>query len=164
MFSKNLRNFSIFQNGLTLIELIFSLALLSIVFYFGIAISNSLVGHRFIRNYEIAISLAAQVIEAVRVARFKEIGANKDGRKDTLLYDYNSAAQPYDTIEGEGIVPIIKVGNQEFKREVSIYDAPSLIDGVPSSLKVVKVLITWKPPNENSTAIFEVVTTQADLR
>jgi len=150
------------RTGFTFIETLVAVFLLSMVFVMGWAISNSFLGVKKTRNYETAVSLANQAIEAVRAARFREIGKNKDARKDTLLADFNSAGNVYDGEKGEGFIPVIKVGGTEFRREISVTDCPSLIDGLPSGLKLIRVTIQWKASEDGYPMIFEAVTTHAD--
>ncbi len=150
------------QKGLTFVEILVSMSLMTLVFIIGWSISNSFLGVRKTRNYEIAISLANQAIEAIRASRFREIGKSRDGRKDTLLADFSSSGNTFDGDTGEGFVPILKVGNIEFKREIQVTDCPSLIDGFPPVLKLVRVIISWKAPEDGSPLVFEVVTTHAD--
>ncbi len=149
--------------GVTFVEILVAAALLAMVFAIGWTISSSLLGVRKVRDYEVAVALATQAIEAVRAARHRELGADKDGRKDSLLYDFNNLGQPFDDEAGEGFVPVVKVGPVEFKREISITDCPSLLDGLPSGCKFVRVTIRWKAQEDGAPMVFEAATTHADV-
>lgn len=148
--------------GLSFVELIVAASLMGLIFTIGWTISNSLVGVRKVRNYETAIALAMQALEAVRAARFREIGAERDGRKDTLLADFMSSKNPYDSDKGEGFTPLVKVGNTEFRRDLRIVDCPSKLKGFASRLKLVQVRVTWKAPEDGAPVTFEAATTIAD--
>jgi len=150
------------KSGTTFIEIMVAVALMAVLFQIGWAISNSFLGVKKVRNYEIAVALANQAIEAARAARFRELGSDKDGRKDTLLSDFSNSAGVYDGEKGEGFVPIIKVGDIEFKREVHILDAPSLLKGMESGLKLIRVLVFWKAPEDGLPMVFEAVSTIAE--
>ncbi len=144
-----------------MVELTVAAALMTVLFLIGWTISNSFVGVRKTRDFETAVALAAQAVEAVRAARFQQIGASKDIRRDTLMEDFNSEREVYDS--NEGFAPVVKIGRTEFKRELSVTDCPSKIDGVPSGLKVVRVVVTWRATEDGTPLTFETVTTQADL-
>lgn len=150
------------RRGFTLVEIMVAASLMSIIFVFGWAISNSFLGIRKVRNYEVAVSIAYQALDAIRAARFRELGADRDGRKDTLLADFQNPNNMFDGEKGEGFIPVVTVRDVEFKRQVFISDCPSNIDGVASGLKLIRILITWKAPEDGSAMTFEVVTTQAD--
>lgn len=149
--------------GLTFVEILVATLLLAMVFAIGWTISSAFLGVRKVRDYEVAVALATQAIEAVRAARHRELGSDKDGRKDTLLADFSSAGQPFDDEAGEGFVPVVKVGAVEFKREIFISDAPSLLEPLPSGLKVIRVVISWKAVEDGAPVVFEAVTAHADL-
>lgn len=144
-----------------MVELTVAAALMTVLFLIGWTISNSFVGVRKTRDFETAVALAAQTVEAVRAARFQQIGATKDIRRDTLVGDFNSEREVYDA--NEGFIPIVKVGRTEFKRELSVTDCPSKIGGIPSGLKVIRVVVSWRATEDGTPLTFEAVTTQADL-
>lgn len=144
-----------------MVELTIAAALMTVLFIMGWSISNSFVGVRKTRDFETAVALTAQAVEAVRTARFQQIGASRDMRGDTLASDFNSGREPYDA--NEGFIPVVKIGPTEFKREVTVTDCPSKINGVPSGLKVIRVLVTWRASEDGTPLTFETVTTQADL-
>ena len=148
--------------GLTLVEILVAMGLMTIVFIIGWTVSNSFVGVRRVRNFEAAIMMANQAIEAVRAARFREIGSDDGSRKDTLLADFSSAKNPFDGQSGEGFVPIISVGGVEFRREVSVKDLSSDLSGFDAGVKLVRVLISWKSPDDGMPMTFEAVTAHAD--
>jgi len=144
-----------------MVELTVAAALMTVLFLIGWTISNSFVGVRKTRDFETAVALAAQAVEGVRAARFRQIGAARELRKDTLVADFNSDRETYDAYEG--FFPAVKIGSTEFKREVSVTDCPSKINGVPSGLKLIRVVVTWRASEDNIPITFETVTTQADL-
>ncbi|MFZ2958429.1 MAG: hypothetical protein WA705_16200 [Candidatus Ozemobacteraceae bacterium] len=151
-----------FRNGLTFAEILVAAALMSLLFVIGWSMSHSLIGVKKVRNYEIAVMLATQALEAVRAARFREIGSDRDGRKDTLLADFSSSQNVFDGEKGEGFVPLVKIGDVEFRRELHILDCPSKIEGFASVLKLVQVRVTWKAPEDGTSLVFEAATTVAD--
>lgn len=144
-----------------MVELTVAASLMTVLFLIGWSISNSFVGVRKTRDFETAVALTAQAVEAVRAARFQQIGASRDIRRDTLVADFDSEREPYDS--NEGFIPVVKIGATEFKREVTITDCPSKIPGVPSGLKLIRVLVTWRASEDGTPLTFETVTTQADL-
>ncbi|MBI3039818.1 hypothetical protein HYY75_12365 [bacterium] len=145
--------------GTTLIEIVLSISLMTFLFLIGWAISNSFQSIKKVRSYEVAVSLATQAMEAARAARFREIGADKDGRKDTLKADFLSSNNLFDVENGEGFVPVVKVGGIEYKRDVSVIDAPSMIDGFSSELKLFRVIVKWKAQEDGAPMVFEAVST-----
>lgn len=136
--------------------------LMSILFAVGWAISNSFLGIKKIRNFELAISLANQAMEAARSARFRELGAQKDGRKDTLLHDFSSSNGVFDGEKCEGFVPVVTISGIEFKREVTIVNVPSKLEGLPSGLKLIRVLVSWRAPEDGTPLTFETASTVAE--
>lgn len=148
--------------GTTFIELLLAMALMGILFAVGMAISNSFQGVKKVREHELAVALAYQAFEAARAARFREIGSPKDGRKDTLISDFSSNGNVFDGEKGEGFVPLVKIGNIEFKREVQVLDAPSLLDGMSAGLKLIRVIVQWKAPDDGTPLTFEAVSTIAE--
>ena len=148
--------------GMTFVEVLVAMSLMTLLFIIGLAVSNSFTGVKKVRNFETAISLANQALEAVRAARFREIGSDKEPRKDTLISDFHSSNNPYDVPNGEGFVPVVRVGSLEFKRTLKITDCPSMIDGVSSGLKLVNVSVTWRAPEDGEQLIYEAATTVSD--
>ncbi|MBF0498505.1 MAG: hypothetical protein HQM09_00095 [Candidatus Riflebacteria bacterium] len=151
-----------FRAGMSFIEILVAFSLMSLLFVIGWSISNSLIGVKKVRNYEMAIALATQALEAVRAARFREIGSDRENSKDTLITDFSSSQNVFDGEKGEGFVPLVKVGDIEFQRELHIQDCPSMIEGFPSVLKLVQVRVTWKAPEDDTGLTFEAGTTVAD--
>lgn len=150
------------QIGLTLVEILVAMLLMGVVFLIGWTVSNSFVGVRRVRNFETAIMLANQTIEAVRTARFRDIGEDGSSRKDTLLADFSSAKSPFDGAAGEGFVPVATVNGVEFRRDVSVKNLKSKIPDMEAGVKLVRVLISWKSSDDGMPTQFEVVTTHAD--
>ncbi len=144
-----------------MVELTVAASLMTVLFIIGWTIANSFVGVRKTRDFETAVALAAQTVEAVRAARFQQIGSSKDIRRDTLVGDFNSGREVYDS--NEGFIPVVKIGRTEFKREITVADCPSKIGGVPSGLKVIRILVSWRATEDGTPLTFETVTTQADL-
>lgn len=148
-------------SAMTFVEIIIAGLLLVVVFIIGWTISSSFTGVRKVRNYETAIFLANQAIEAIRAARSHELGIDGDRRKDTLLADFNSADNIFDK-NGEGFMPVITVGNIEYKRTISISDIPSDNEFVGSGLKLVRVNVSWRATEDGKPVEFELVTTHCD--
>jgi type II secretory pathway pseudopilin PulG len=148
--------------GLTFVEILVAILLMSILFAVGWAISNSFLGVKKVRNYEIAVALANQALEAARAARFREIGATGDGRKDTLVQDFSSTENIFDGEKGEGFIPLVRIGNVEFTREVRVTDVPSRQKDYPSGLKLIRVVVQWKASEDGSPLVFEAVSAVAE--
>ena len=148
-------------SAMTFVEIIIAGLLLVVVFIIGWTISSSFTGVRKVRNYETAIFLANQAIEAIRAARSHELGVDGDHRKDTLLADFNSADNMFDK-NGEGFMPVLTVGNIEYKRTISIKDIPSDNEFVGSGLKLVRVNVSWRAGEDGRPVEFELVTTHCD--
>ena len=127
-------------------------------------ISSSFTGVKKVRNYENAIFLANEAIEAVRAARARELGSDSDKVKghNTLLADFNSAGNRYDKDPG-GFVPEVEIGGIKYKRKVSIEDVPSTNKNLPSSLKMIHVNVSWKASEDGAPVEFEIVTAHCDL-
>lgn len=146
---------------MTFVELMIAGFLMLMLFLIGMFISQGFVGVTHARDYETAILLANQTIEAVRAARSHQLGEDNDGRRDTLLYDFSSADNIFDHT-GEGFLPVIKVGNVEYKRRLSIESIPSTNPDMDSGLKQIRVLITWKPEESSRETNYEVITLHSD--
>lgn len=147
--------------AMTFVEILIAGLLLVVVFIIGWTISSSFTGVRKVRNYETAIFLANQAVEAIRAARSHELGVDGDRRKDTLLADFNSADNIFDK-NGEGFMPSVTVGNIEYKRTISIKDIPSENEYVGSGLKLVRVNVSWRAGEDGNLVEFELVTTHCD--
>lgn len=147
--------------AMTFVEIIVAGLLLVVVFIIGWTISSSFTGVRKVRNYETAIFLANQAVEAIRAARSHELGIDGDNRRDTLLADFNSADNLFDK-DGEGFVPITTIGSIEYKRTISIKDIPSENKDVGSGLKLVRVNVSWRASEDGNLVEFELVTTHCD--
>ena len=150
------------HNGITFVEILVAILLMSVLFSIGWAISNSFLGVKKVRNYEIAVALANQALEAARTARWREIGTTGDGRKDTLVQDFASAENIFDSDKGEGFVPVVKFGNVEFTREVRVLDVPSRQKDFRTGLKLIRVIVQWKAPDDGAPLSFEVVSALAE--
>lgn len=149
------------RRAATLIEILVAIGLMCCLFGIGWAISSSFLHVKKARNYEIAIYLANQAMEAVRAARFREIGSTSEARKDTLVQDFSSSKNIYDE-SGEGFLPVFKVGNIEFTREVRVEEVPSLKKDFPSGLKLVQVVVQWKAPEDGAALVYEAISTVAE--
>lgn len=150
------------RRGFQFVEVLISVVLITVLFIVGMAVSQSLVGVKKVYDYEIAISLANQAVEAMRAARFREVGSDKDGRRDTLVNDFGTAANPFDQGLGERFVPQFDIKGVKYEREVSVTDVPSKQPGQPSYLKLARVRVRWKAPESGEALVYEVVTTLAD--
>ena len=149
------------KNGMTFVEIMIAGLLMVVLFIIGWTISNSFIGVRKVRHYETAVFLANQAIEAISAARANELGKDGDHRTDTLLADFSSANDPYDR-KGSGFLPVVKIGNIEYKRKVSITDCGSMNSNLDPKLKLIRVLITWKVSPRSPPVEFEVVTTHCE--
>lgn len=148
--------------GITFVELLVAMSLMSLFFILGYAVSNSFSGVKKIRNYELAVALATQTIEAARAARYRELGGEKESGKSTLAADFQSGNDPYDVPAGEGFQPIIRLGGVDFKRTVKITECPSLLAGMKSGLKLINVTVQWRASEDGEPITYEAATTLAD--
>ncbi len=148
--------------AMTFTEILIAGLLMVVVFTIGWLISNSFTGVKKVRNYENAIFLANEAIEAVRAARTNELGSEKEKGRNTLMADFNSANNQYDK-DLSGFVPEIEIGGIKYTRKVTIEEVPSGNKNLPSSLKMVHVLVSWKASEDNAPVTFEVVTAHCDL-
>lgn len=169
-----------FKKALTFIEIMIACVLMSIVFFIGKAISNGFGGVKKVRNYETAISLANQAIEAIRAARSADIGAsngkdlkekfdsitshsnNHHGNKHTLISDFASDRDPFDR-NLDGFVPIVEVNGITYKRTIKIENIKSSNKNIETGLKTIKVIVEWKAAEDGKPVTFEVVTAHCDL-
>ena len=150
--------------AMTFMEILIAGFFMVVVFIIGWLISSSFTGVKKVRNYENAIFLANEAVEAVRAARARELGSDSDKVKghNTLLADFNSAGNKYDKDPG-GFVPEIEVGGIKYKRKVTIEDVPSTNKNLPSSLKMIHVNVSWKASEDGAPVEFEIVTAHCDL-
>lgn len=158
------------RKALTFIEIMVACILMAIVFLIGKAFSSGFGGVKKVRNYETAIALANQAIEAVRAARSVDLGANKGkdlkdklgGRKDSLVSDFSSANDTFDK-NLDGFVPVVVINGITYKRTITIENVKSKNKNIETGLKVIKVLVEWKAAEDGKPAEFEVVTAHCDL-
>jgi hypothetical protein len=146
---------------MTFVEILIAGLLMVVVFIIGWTIASSFTGVTKVRNFETAIFLANQAIEAVRAARSRELGVDGDRRKNTLLADFASAENVFDK-NGEGFVPVVKVGNIEYRRNISIKNVPTDHEDLESGLKLVRVTVSWKAADDGKPVVFEAITTHCD--
>jgi type II secretory pathway pseudopilin PulG len=151
------------RRAMTFVEIMIAGLLMVVVFIIGWTISSSFIGVKKVRNYENAIFLANQAIEAVRAARGREIGLTGDGRKDTLIADFHSADNQFDVANGDGFVPVVEIAGIEYRRTISVEKVPSTNKDVPSGLKLVRVKVEWKSDKDGKPVVFETVTAHCDL-
>jgi len=149
------------RQAMTFVEILVAGFLMFVVFIIGWIISSSFSGVTRVRNYETAIFLTNQAVEAVRAARSRELGVDGDNRKNTLLSDFSSSDNVFDK-NGEGFVPVIKIGNVEYRRTISIKDIPSDNKDLATGLKLIRVSVTWKSGDDGRPMVFEAVTTHSD--
>lgn len=147
---------------MTFVEILIAGLFMAVVFTIGWLIANSFTGVKKVRNYENAVALANQAIEAVRAARNNELGLDKEKGNNSLLADFNSANNKYDKDLG-GFVPEIEIGGIKYTRKVSIEEVPSGNDKIPSCLKMIHVIVTWKANEDNEPVKFEIVTAHCEL-
>ncbi len=151
------------RKAMTFVEIIIAGLLMVVVFIIGWTISSSFTGVAKVRNYENAIFLANQAIEAIRAARGREIGVDRDGRKNTLLADFRSAENQFDVKNGDGFVPKVEIGNVVYNRTISVEEIPSDNNEVESGLKLIRVKVEWNSSTDGNPVVFEAVTTHCDL-
>jgi prepilin-type N-terminal cleavage/methylation domain-containing protein len=148
---------SIRQAGFTLPELLITILLLAILFSLGIVFSSSLRSTQKMRNYELAIALSQQAIEALRAAPY-DLLDDKDAGDKSVEYDLNNNANGIDLLR-----PTFKADLLEYTRKVVVEDVPpKQKDGTPVRLKHVTVTVSWLPP-ESDTMKYTISTLIADL-
>ena len=150
------------RKAMTFVEILIAGFFMVVVFTIGWLIASSFTGVKKVRNYENAIFLANEAIEAVRAARSNELGNDKDKGTNTLIADLNSAKNAYDKDPG-GFVPEVEIGNVKYKRTVSIEDVPSGNKDMESCLKMIRVNVTWRDREDNAPVMLEVVTAHCEL-
>ena len=148
------------QKGMTFIEIVIAGILMSVLFIIGWSVSQSFTGVKKVRHYETAIFLANQAIEAIKAARSRELGDDKENRNDTLLSDFSSSNDPYDK-SACGFLPKIKIGGIEYKRQISIKPCASK-SPIDPKLKLITVKVSWKVTPSSKPIEFEVVTTHCE--
>lgn len=148
--------------AMTFAEILIAGFFMVVVYTIGWLISSSFTGVKKVRNYENAIFLANQAIEAVRAARSNELGLDKDKGRNTLLADFNSNGNHYDKDPG-GFIPEIVIGGVKYTRKISIEEVPSTNKNMPSCLKMIRVNVSWKASEDNAPVEFEVITAHCDL-
>lgn len=147
--------------AMTFVEVLIAGLLMTVVFTIGWTISQSFTGVSKVRNYENAIFLANQAVEAIRAARSAELGTDDDKGHNTLLADFQSADNTYDK-NPDGFLPVVEIAGVEYRRTISIKNVPSDNKDIPSGLKLVKVNVSWKSTDDGKPVEFEVVTTHCD--
>ena len=150
------------RQAMTFTEILIAGLFMVVIFTIGWLITNSFTGVKKVRNYENAIFLANEAIEAVRAARTNELGSEKEKGSNTLMADFNSAKNHYDKDPG-GFVPEVEIGGVKYTRKVTIEDVPSGNKNMPSSLKMIHVLVTWKDHEDNAPVVFEIVTAHCNI-
>ena len=148
--------------AMTFVEILIAGFYMVVVFTIGWLISSSFTGVKKVRNYENAMFLANEAVEAVRSARSNELGTDKDKGRNTLLADFNSAGNPYDKDPG-GFLPEVEIGGIKYTRKVSIEEVPSNNKNMPSCLKMIHVNVSWKASEDNAPVQLEIVTAHCDL-
>lgn len=150
------------RKAMTFVEILIAGFFMVVVFTIGWLIASSFTGVKKVRNYENAIFLANEAVEAVRAARSNELGNDKDKGTNTLIADFNSAKNAYDKDPG-GFVPEVEIGKVKYKRTVSIEDVPSGNKDIESCLKMIRVNVTWRDSEDNVPVTLEVVTAHCEL-
>lgn len=146
---------------MTFVEILIAGLLMTVVFIIGWTISSSFTGVARVRNYETAIFLANQAVEAIRAARSRELGSDSDKGHNTLLADFGAADNLYDQ-NSDGFVPVIEISGIEYRRTISIKDIPSDNKDLESGLKLIRVNVSWKAKDDGKPVEFEIVTTHCD--
>ena len=159
---KTAQSFKRTKSAMTFTEILIAGLFMVVVFTIGWLITSSFTGVKKVRNYENAIFLANEAIEAVRAARTNELGSEKEKGTNTLMADFNSAKNHYDKDPG-GFVPEVEIGGVKYTRKVRIEDVPSGNKNLPSNLKMIHVLVSWKASEDNAPVIFEVVTAHCNI-
>jgi hypothetical protein len=158
IYSKNTKN----RLAMTFVEILIAGFFMIVVFTIGWLIASSFTGVKKVRIYENAIFLANEAIEAVRAARNRELGLDKDKGHNTLMSDFNSAGNQYDKDPG-GFLPEVEIGGIKYTRKVSIEEVPSTNKDMPSCLKMIHVNVSWRASEDNAPVEFEVITAHCDL-
>lgn len=147
---------------MTFVEIIIAGFFMVVVFIIGWVIASSFTGVKKVRNYENAIFLANEAVEAIRVARSNELGSDNTKGTNTLIADFNSGKNTYDKYYGS-FVPEVEIGGIKYKRTLSIEDVPSGNKDIESPLKMIRVNVSWKASEDGAPVEFEIVTAHCDL-
>lgn len=150
------------KSAMTFVEILIAGFLMVVVFTIGWLIASSFTGVKKVRNYENAVFLANEAVEAIRAARTKELGSDKSKGTNTVISDFNSDNDRYDKDFG-GFVPEVEIGGVKYKRTVSIEDVPSGNKDIESNLKMIRVNVSWRASEDDTPVVFEVVTAHCDL-
>lgn len=155
-------NLLIKRQAMTFVEILIACLLMVVVFIIGLTISNSFTGISKVRNYETAVFLANQAIEAIRSARSRNMGSDNDKSTNTLLSDISSSKDLYDD-NPDGLVPSLEIGGIIYKRKVNIENIDSMNADIQTGLKIIRVNVKWQTQDDGNPIEFEVVTAHCDL-
>lgn len=143
--------------GFTLPELLITILLISILFTVAVLLTSGNRTSQKMRNYELAVSLAQQAIEAVRAAPF-ELLDDADAGAKSVETDFNTLNAGVDLFK-----PSFNTNSIRYNRLLEIDDIPPKVkDGTPVRLKLVRVVVSWKPP-EGDKVTYEITTTVSDI-
>lgn len=146
------------QKALSLPEMLVAMLLISTLFLFGVIFATSFSQTKKQKNYEVAIALAQQAIEAIKSTPF-EIIDDSDFGNDSFESDLNKNNGKFDLFESELVIDGVK-----YTRKVEIKNVPlSNYPNVKSQLKAVKVTIKREAPNEYSVEPLVITTAIANI-
>lgn len=146
------------RQGFTLVEVLIAILLISILFTLGVLISSSNSSTRKMRNFEYAIALAQQAVEALRAAPFDTLD-QFDAQKKSLEDDFNQ-----DDPDPDQFRRTVRIGEIVYERTVNVEEVQSVDqkNGLNPRLKYVNVSVAWTPPDGERLS-YKLTTTIADL-
>ena len=148
----------LFRRGYSLPELLITILLLSVLIVLALAFSNGMNQTKRLRDYSVAVAFAQQAIEIIRAAPYQLLD-DADASTDSVEYDFMKSSGINDLLEPEFVS-----GSITYKRKVEIIDVMSKENTKnPVGLKLVKVTVSWVPPDGGKIAPFVITTTVANL-
>lgn len=150
------------RGGFTLPEVLITILLISILFSLGIVFTMGMRQTRKARDYETAIGLAQQAVDALRAVPFGTLD-DEDAGEFSAEVDFNTAGSA--SSSADLFEPVFKAGGSTYERkvEVSAVPSPAGPTGTPLKIKFVKITVKWKTPEGEEPEPYVISTAIADL-
>ncbi len=151
------------RRAFTLPEILITILLISILFSLGIVFSMGMRQSRKVRDYETAIGLAQQAVDALRAVPFNTLD-DEDAGDFSAETDFNTSGSPASG-SADLFEPTFKAGGSVYERKVEITGAPAPGGplGTPLKIKFLKVSVKWKTPDGDEPEPYVISTAIADL-
>jgi len=151
------------RRAFTLPEILITILLISILFSLGIVFSMGMRHTRKARDYETAIGMAQQAVDALRSVPFNTLD-DEDAGEFSAETDFNTSSS---AVSGSADLfePTFKAGGSTYERKVEVTGVPSPGGplGTPLKIKFLKVTVKWKTPEGEEPDPYVISTTIADL-